>query len=92
MSYNTLQSIQQLWQQFLQDQLSAMPAEQRQQFEGAFEDRLMELSKSAANGATPHDGFIDLLGLGDKGAPPFTDISCGLDNVAIRHLCDRQAG
>ena len=75
MSYNTLQSIQQLWQQFLQDQLSAMPAEQRQQFEGAFEDRLMELSKSAANGATPHDGFIDLLGLGDKGAPPFTDIS-----------------
>lgn len=75
MSYTTLQSIQQLWQQFLQDQLAAMPPEQRQQFEGAFEERLTQLTKVAANGAGSHDGFVDMLGLSDKGSPEFNDIN-----------------
>lgn len=75
MSYNTLQTVTQLWNQFLQDQLAGMPPEQRQQFEGAFEDRLSELSKGAATDTVKHDGFIDMLGLSDKGAPEFNDIS-----------------
>ena len=78
MSYTTLQSIQQLWQQFLQEQLTNMPADQRQAFEGAFEERLQQLSRGAADGgdgAPEHDGFVDMLGLGDKGTPGFADMS-----------------
>lgn len=79
MSYNTLQTIQQLWEQFLQDQMANMAPEQRQGMEGAFEQRLADLTRASAGqggpATPPHDGFIDMLGLSDKGAPEFNDVA-----------------
>jgi hypothetical protein len=74
MTFQTTETIQRLWETFLQDQLGAMPADQRQQFEQQFEDRFGELLGKAADGAGG-DAFMDLLGLGAKGAVEFDQIS-----------------
>jgi len=74
MSFQTTETIQRLWETFLQEQLAAIPPEQRQQFEQQFEDRFGELLSKAANG-TGGDGFVDLLGLGAKGAVEFDQIA-----------------
>jgi len=74
MTIQTTETIQRLWETFLRDQLAGMPAEQRQPFEQQFEQRFGELLKGAANG-TGRDGFLDLIGFGDKGAPDFEEIS-----------------
>jgi hypothetical protein len=74
MTYQTTETIQRLWETFLQDQMASLPAEQRQQYEQQFEARFGELLKSAANG-TGRDGFLDLIGFGDKGAPDFDQIT-----------------
>jgi len=74
MTIQTTETIQRLWETFLRDQLAGMPADQRQPFEQQFEQRFGELLKGAANG-TGRDGFLDLIGFGDKGAPDFEQIS-----------------
>lgn len=74
MTIQTTETIQRLWETFLRDQLAGMPAEQRQPFEQQFEQRFGELLKGAANG-TGRDGFLDLIGFGDQGAPDFEQIS-----------------
>ena len=74
MSFQTTETIQRLWETFLRDQLAAMPPEQRQKFEGGFEQRFGELLKGAAS-SEGRDGFLDLIGFGDKGAPDFDQIS-----------------
>jgi hypothetical protein len=75
MSYNTTETIQRLWSQFLRDQLAAMPAEERTQYEQQLEDRFGELLKNAADGSGSPDSFLDLIGFGGKGAVPFENIS-----------------
>ncbi len=75
MSYQTTETIQRLWNQFLRDQLAAMPPQERQQYEQQFEDRFGELLKDAADGTGSQDGFLDLVGFGGKGAVPFENIS-----------------
>ena len=75
MSFQTTETIQRLWETFLRDQLAAMPPEERLKFEGSFEDRFGELLKGAAKGGESRDGFLDLIGFGDKGAPDFDQIS-----------------
>jgi hypothetical protein len=75
MTFQTTETIQRLWETFLRDQLAAMPPEQRQQFEGSFEQRFGELLKGAAGTGDGRDGFLDLIGFGDKGAPDFDQIS-----------------
>lgn len=75
MSFQTTETIQRLWETFLRDQLAAMPPEQRQNFEGSFEQRFGELLKGAASTGDSRDGFLDLIGFGDKGAPDFDQIS-----------------
>jgi hypothetical protein len=75
MTFQTTETIQRLWETFLQEQLNAMPAGQRQQFEQQFEDRFGELLGKAANGSGSGDGFVDLIGLGAKGAVDFDDIA-----------------
>lgn len=76
MTFQTTETIQRLWETFLQEQLNAMPPAQRQQFEQGFEDRFGELLGKAADGsASSGDAFIDLIGLGAKGAVEFDQIS-----------------
>lgn len=74
MSFQTTETIQRLWETFLRDQLANLPPDQRQQFEQQFEDRFGELLKGAANGAG-RDGFLDLIGFGEKGPVEFDNIS-----------------
>ena len=72
MSYQTTETIQRLWDDFLRESLASIPPEERQQFEQQFEDRLTELLKNAANGGV--DGFLDLVGFGDKGPIEFENL------------------
>jgi len=74
MSFNTTETIQRLWEQFLREQLAALPPEDRQQYEQQFEDRFGDLLKKAANG-DGRDAFMDLIGFGGKGPVDFADIS-----------------
>jgi hypothetical protein len=74
MSFQTTETIQRLWETFLRDQLANMPPKEREGFEQPFEQRFAELVKDAANGEG-RDGFLDLVGFGDKGAPDFDHIS-----------------
>jgi hypothetical protein len=74
MSFNTTETIQRLWEQFLREQLAALPPEERQQFEQQFEDRFGELLKKAAHGEG-RDAFLDLIGFGAKGPVEFADLS-----------------
>jgi hypothetical protein len=69
----TTETITRLWQEFLREQLAALPAEQRQQFEQPFEDRFAELIKKGANGGP--EGFLDMLGFGGKGPVSFENTS-----------------
>jgi hypothetical protein len=72
MSFQTTETLQRLWSQFLRDQLAAMPAEERQQYEQQLEDRFSDLLKNAANGG--EDGFIDLIGFGSQGPIEFENL------------------
>lgn len=72
MSFQTTETIQRLWSQFLRDQLAALPAEERQQYEQQLEDRFADLLKNAANGGA--DGFLDLVGFGGQGAIEFENL------------------
>lgn len=74
MSYKTTETIQRLWETFLRDQLASLPPDQRQPFEQQFEQRFGELLQGAANG-TGRDGFLDLIGFGEKGPVDFDDVS-----------------
>jgi hypothetical protein len=73
MAFENVESIARLWQRFLREQLAAMPPEERQKYETQFEERFQELLKSAAGDG--QDGFLDLIGFGGKGAPPFEKLS-----------------
>jgi hypothetical protein len=75
MSFQTTETIQRLWATFLRDQLGAIPAEERQQYEQQLEDRFGELLKDAADGKGAPDGFLDLIGFGGKGPVPFENIT-----------------
>ncbi|GAB4226241.1 MAG: hypothetical protein Kow00121_54400 [Elainellaceae cyanobacterium] len=75
MTYQTTETIQRLWNQFLRDQLAAMPPQERQQYEQQLEDRFSELLKGAADGSSSPDSFLDLIGFGGKGPVPFENIS-----------------
>ncbi|PZU95343.1 MAG: hypothetical protein DCF32_22420, partial [Leptolyngbya sp.] len=75
MSFQTTETIQRLWANFLRDQLSSMPPEERQSIEQQLEDRFGELLKNAANGSGAPDGFLDLIGFGGKGPVPFENVS-----------------
>jgi hypothetical protein len=75
MTYQTTETIQRLWNQFLRDQLAGMPPEERQQYEQQLEDRFGELLKNAADGSSSPDSFLDLIGFGGKGPVPFENVS-----------------
>lgn len=74
MAYENHETIKRLWQKFVREQLADIAPEERQKFEQQFEVRFQELLKGAAGDGGKGEGFIDLIGFGDKGAPPFEDI------------------
>jgi hypothetical protein len=73
MGYEDHESIKRLWQKFVREQLADIKPEERQRFEQEFEKRFGVLLERAAGDGT--DGFLDLIGFGDKGAPPFNELS-----------------
>lgn len=72
MAYENFETISRLWQKFLREQLAAMQPEDRQKYEHLFEDRFQTLLKGAAGDGM--DGFLDLIGFGGKGTPPFEKV------------------
>lgn len=72
MAYDNYETISRLWQRFLHDQLAAMKPEDRQKYEHLFEDRFQNLLKEAAGDGM--NGFLDLIGFGGNGTPPFEKI------------------
>ncbi|WP_332876678.1 hypothetical protein [Massilia sp. S19_KUP03_FR1] len=74
MTFQTTETIQRLWETFLQEQLTDMAPAERQPYEQQFEDRFAELLGKAADG-NAGDAFIDMLGMGARGAVEFDQIS-----------------
>jgi hypothetical protein len=74
MSFQTTETIQRLWETFLREQLSKVPADERQNIETQFEQRFGELLKNASGG-DGGDGFLDLIGFGGKGPVDFENVS-----------------
>jgi hypothetical protein len=73
MAYENHETIKRLWQKFIREQLAEIPPEDRVKYEHLFEERFEDLLKKSAGDGK--DGFLDLIGFGDKGAPPFEDLS-----------------
>jgi hypothetical protein len=73
MAFESHETIARLWQKFLREELAALPPEERQAYERQFEQRFEELLKQAAGDG--QDGFLDLIGFGGKGTPPFGELS-----------------
>ncbi len=73
MALATHQTIQSLWQRFVEDELGRLPVEQRRSAERQFEARFGDLLRKAGGDST--DAFVDLLGFGGDGIKPFGDIA-----------------
>ena len=76
MNFQTTETIQRLWETFLQEQLQNMPPEQRDAAATQFEQRFADLLQTNGEADT---GFFDLLGLGPQGA-------IGFDKVGYPHI------
>ncbi|MFM2069122.1 MAG: hypothetical protein RLZZ584_4031 [Pseudomonadota bacterium] len=78
MNFQTTETIQRLWETFLQEQLASLPPEQRDGMATQFEERLGELMQK--NGGQGGDGaFFDLLGMGPQG-------NVGFDKIGYPYL------
>lgn len=73
MNFQTTETIQRLWETFLQEQLTNLPPEQRDAAATQLEQRFGELLAKSADGSSDA-GFFDLLGLGPQGAMGFDKI------------------
>jgi len=73
MSYNTTETIQRLWENFLEEQLAALPPGEREKYEHQFEQRFSELLKKSSAGGP--EAFLDLIGFGGKGPVELGEIS-----------------
>lgn len=74
MSLKTTETIQRLFSQFVREALANLPAADRARYQEELTKRAEELLRGAANGSGS-TAFVDLVGLGGKGAPPFEDLS-----------------
>lgn len=72
MSYQTTETIQRLWDDFLRESLASIPPDQRQDYVQQFENRFSELLRNSANGGS--DGFLDLVGFGGQGPVEFENL------------------
>ncbi len=74
MSLKTTETIQRLFSQFVREALANLPPEQRTRYQEELSKRADDLLRGAADGAGG-TAFVDLVGLGAKGAPPFDELS-----------------
>lgn len=74
MSFQTTETIQRFFTQFIREALAEIPPEQRQQYQDLLEKRLDALAKGAANGGSSAD-FASLVGLGKDGSLPFDSLT-----------------
>lgn len=74
MSLKTKEELQRLFSQFVRDALVDVPPEDRARMQEAFQNRGEELLRAGSDGGGP-SAFLDLIGLGTKGAGAFEDIS-----------------
>jgi hypothetical protein len=72
MNFQTNETIQRLWETFLQEQLSQLPPKEREAYSTQFEQRYGELLGKTASDA--EQGFMDLIGLGPQGPVGFEKI------------------
>src|SRR5688572_29363403 len=78
MNFQTTETIQRLWETFLQEQLANLPPGERDALSTQFEQRFSELL-GKGNGQDTDSGFYDLIGLGPQGA-------VGFDKISYPHL------
>src|SRR5262245_23544742 len=74
MSAKTKEEIQRLFSQFVRDALADLPPQDRAHYQEEFQKRAEQLLLAGSDGAGPTE-FVDLVGLGARGAVPFDDIS-----------------
>src|SRR5580698_6424356 len=74
MTIQHTETLQRLWERFSRDQLAGLPLEERRQYEQQFEDRFAQLMEKDADGISPGDGFLDLIGFGGKGPVAFEEM------------------
>ena len=72
MTFQTTETIQRLWETFLQEQMANLPPKERDAMSPQFEQRFGELL--GKSGGDADAGFFDLLGLGPQGAVGFDKI------------------
>jgi hypothetical protein len=77
MNFQTTETIQRLWETFLQEQMQNLPPEQRESLGTQFENKLGQLLQKA--GSDSEGAFFDLIGLGPQG-------SGGFDKVGYPHI------
>jgi hypothetical protein len=74
MTLKTQETLQRLFNKFINDSLGSLPPEQRERYQAEFQKRAEELIRAGADGAGTA-AFSDLVGLGPKGAVPFDSLS-----------------
>ena len=74
MNFQTTETIQRLWETFLQEQLANMPPKERDTLSSQFEQRFGELMGKSGSDGNSDAGFFDLLGLGPNGAVGFDKV------------------
>jgi len=73
MAYDTHDTIMRFWQRFTREELDGLPPDERRRLAEEFEKRFGSLSGDAAGDSA--SAFSDLVGLGEKGPPPFGNIA-----------------
>ncbi|HEY0687385.1 MAG TPA: hypothetical protein VGD45_33950 [Steroidobacter sp.] len=73
MNFQTTETIQRLWETFLQEQLANLPPGERDALSTQFEQRFGELL--GKDGKDSDSGFYDLIGIGPQGNAGFDKIS-----------------
>src|SRR5262245_17832762 len=74
MSLKTKEEFQRLFSQFVRDALAGLPPADRARYQEEFQRRADELIDTGSDGGGPTT-FLDLVGLGAKGAVSFDDVS-----------------
>ena len=75
MAIQQTETIQRLWDRFVNEQLAAIPPEERRLYEQQLEDRFAELVEKGAEALPGGDGFLDLLGFGGRGPVAFEEMA-----------------
>lgn len=73
MNYETTETIQRLWEKFVREHFGDLPPNERDRMAHALEERFSSLL-NGASGENGKNGFLDLIGFGANGVPPFGEV------------------